>query len=711
MEHSEDWTRRRNERQSSAISTSSARITSGTDEFHMIDKSTNATYTKSLTISHDSNQANVKFFNNPLFHTKLQRHLSQTYDIQCSIELERNQIILTMIGIKHQVKSGCRDIKILFETTRTKIYNSETTDQKVDNSLQQLKDIESDYKNDNVQIRIRQKEFYAPQYRIEEIKQRIYELICQTIICSIQMIENSLSLIDDNNSQLNEIAKNYCCRIERIESKAEMQVFPIPKALTKTSSTPSLTIRQSDAFCSSLSVKKISVLNGSVEIYTADYSLPFLKDVTVVSTDAGALQEHIEHMHENGFFETPSGRKIVFCRWSHRTRTEGKASAKLKRSIGKFMSYVAQTITNNCPDAEKIAFSTCEWENFRDQSQFAEELIIEMKQVLELKRSRWRFLLTFNHEQSLLCKEFLQLCHTKPGVTGQFYSQTPIVSVVNQTDTTYEQAAFGHVSMKLQQVTDEQQKEREKTYKKQLKKQIENEKIPSDEIDILVGGLTLVVDDLEAILRGENPDDYMNPNDDKYTIKQSTNKYSKKCADDFLDCVKRWLQRAPNVIKKNVVPFTPTGDINDARLKIYRSTDYDWWKHDYETFDNLSTKDYFSMPSLNPGSWFTTEQAHDCFQLLIKTDKQANLIDTKLETNETAWDTVSISEVNNENATNDDDDIDDQWKTPEEIKKIQELDDPNRQWKRKKHVTEAFMKQKIRNIIEFQQFCNSQTNL
>ncbi|CAF4178066.1 unnamed protein product [Rotaria sp. Silwood2] len=303
------------------------------------------------------------------------------------------------------------------------------------------------------------------------------------------------------------------------------------------------------------------------------------------------------------------------------------------------------------------------------------------------------------------------LCHTKPGVTGQFYSQTPIVSVVNQTDTTYEQAAFGHVSMKLQQVTDEQQKEREKTYKKQLKKQIENEKIPSDEIDILVGGLTLVVDDLEAILRGENPDDYMNPNDDKYTIKQSTNKYSKKCADDFLDCVKRWLQRAPNVIKKNIVPFTPTGDINDARLKIYRSTDYDWWKHDYETFDNLSTKDYFSIPSLNPGSWFTTEQAHDCFQLLIKTDKQANLIDTKLETNETAWDTVSISEVNNENATNDDDDIDDQWKTPEEIKKIQELDDPNRQWKRKKHVTEVFMKQKIRNIIEFQQFCNSQTNL
>ncbi|CAF1085138.1 unnamed protein product [Rotaria sp. Silwood1] len=294
----------------------------------------------------------------------------------------------------------------------------------VDNCLQQLKNIESDYKNDNVQIRIRQKEFYAPQYRIEAIKQHINELIYQSTTFTIQKLENSVCLTDDDSARLNEIAKKHCCRIERIESNVEMQIHPIPKALITTSATSSLFIQQSNTFCSSLSVKKMSVLNGSIEVYTPDYSMPcsvskqifwtklcvfpIQKDITVISTDAGALQERIETALENGFFDTSSGRKIIFCRWPHRASTDSKAVVKLKRFIGKFISYVAETITTNCPDAEKIEFSTCGWESLNTEAQFAEELIIEMKRVLEVRRSRWRFLLIFNHRQNQLCKEFHQ---------------------------------------------------------------------------------------------------------------------------------------------------------------------------------------------------------------------------------------------------------------------------------------------------------------
>jgi hypothetical protein len=186
--------------------------------------------------------------------------------------------------------------------------------------------------------------------------------------------------------------------------------------------------------------------------------------------------------------------------------------------------------------------------------------------------------------------------------------------------------------------------------------------------------------------------------------------YSPVFAEEFLNCAKRWLLKAPNVIKKNIAPFTSTGDINDALFQIHQPTNFDWWRQDYERFQNLPPADFFNVPELheNHSSWFTDEQAHDCFQHLIKTDRRENLMKTKIDENDTAWDTVSISEVDNKNAAGDEDEIDDQWKTPKEIQKIQELDNPNRVWKRKKSVTKEFMKQKLRNILEFQQLCDKQ---
>ncbi len=147
----------------------------------------------------------------------------------------------------------------------------------MDNCLRELKDIENDYADDNVEIRIRQKEFYAPQYLIEKIKQHVNDLINQNAVCVIQKIGHSTSSIDEEMIvQLNQIARRHYCRIEKTESKIEMQVHSVPKALAKTSLSSKNTIEQSNLFCSSLSVRKISILNGSIEIHTAAHPTSLL---------------------------------------------------------------------------------------------------------------------------------------------------------------------------------------------------------------------------------------------------------------------------------------------------------------------------------------------------------------------------------------------------------------------------------------------------
>jgi hypothetical protein len=158
----------------------------------------------------------------------------------------------------------------------------------MDYCLQQLKDIESEYKDDNVQIHIREKEFHAPQYLIDRIKQQINELICQTVVFVIQKIDNTTSLTDEENVALNKIAKQHNCRIENVESKHEMQVYSIPKALAETMFTSALIVEQSKTFCATSSMRKLSVLHGSIEVYTADQS----RSIMVIAS----VSIHFEHI-------------------------------------------------------------------------------------------------------------------------------------------------------------------------------------------------------------------------------------------------------------------------------------------------------------------------------------------------------------------------------------------------------------------------------
>ena len=77
--------------------------------------------------------------------------------------------------------------------------------------------------------------------------------------------------MDEQITKLNEIARRYYCNIEKIESKIEMQVHSVPKALAKTAVSSKQMIEQSNTFCSSMYIRKISVLNGSIELHTDDH--------------------------------------------------------------------------------------------------------------------------------------------------------------------------------------------------------------------------------------------------------------------------------------------------------------------------------------------------------------------------------------------------------------------------------------------------------
>lgn len=142
----------------------------------------------------------------------------------------------------------------------------------LDNCLEELKDIENEYKDDNVKIRIRQKEFNAPQYLIEKIKEKISELMFLLATSQFKKIGNSFILTNEQIKQLNQIARGNKCRIEKIDTKTEREVYSIPKTLSQSSNTSTFIIEQSNEFCSSLSMRKISVLNGSIEIYLTNQS-------------------------------------------------------------------------------------------------------------------------------------------------------------------------------------------------------------------------------------------------------------------------------------------------------------------------------------------------------------------------------------------------------------------------------------------------------
>jgi hypothetical protein len=125
--------------------------------------------------------------------------------------------------------------------------------------------------------------------------------------------------------------------------------------------------------------------------------------VTIISSPAGAVEEGIENMSDDGYVEMRNGRKILFQRWSPIISNDEKTNKKLKKSIEKFISATIQNVTTCCSHVETVVFRTNEWENVgTQQTQFVEYLINMVKQD-------WRILFLFNDKQINFYKEFYQV--------------------------------------------------------------------------------------------------------------------------------------------------------------------------------------------------------------------------------------------------------------------------------------------------------------
>ncbi|CAF1342365.1 unnamed protein product [Didymodactylos carnosus] len=358
----------------------------------------------------------IKEIENFIFKTKQQQQDLQALDvIYCKYSFQMKMKI-SLFGQQQTAKITKKHLECLINKHRIKSFkiemNSTQYNYLIDNCLQKLKDIETQYKDDNVKLRIRENTYHAPQYLIETIKQLITKLISYTVTFTVEnIIEHNLTLADKEKSQLEYIAQKHNCKIVKIEIKTKRKICTIPKALTTSTipSTSKLIIEQSNTFCSSFSMRKASVLNGSIEIHKARNFKSLMVDVGVISIDADARKEGLEFSSGDVFDETNSGEKILFIRWLKSSPEDNQQT--VKKSIQTFLSTTLQTVTALYPNIETIAFSTHEWEKYGKQ--LAEEIIHEIKRQLEIRQSCWTILFVFdcfnNDEQETLYNQFSQI--------------------------------------------------------------------------------------------------------------------------------------------------------------------------------------------------------------------------------------------------------------------------------------------------------------
>jgi hypothetical protein len=240
---------------------------------------------------------------------------------------------------------------------------------------------------------------------------------------------------------------------------------------------------------------------------------------------------------------------------------------------------------------------------------------------------------------------------------------------------------------------------------------------------------------------------------------------------DFLSSVQRWLEKATNrpVIKGNLPPFTLTGDYNDAVFPMPLTSKVPWWvaTKNLNDFDHSTPEMHLRYPLLTIGSWCNYDEAHRYFQKFIdkdilfrqykqrqRSEKHYPHFKTNIKKGIIAWDITQNREVlkeyqkrQNGEKSRKSDTFSNGWerimdrsvklisdikegkidiksdevqgkigkelKKTEEIRKRNELDDPNNQkWRQKRIFSwrREFIQMKITNTIKWQEFCAAQAN-
>lgn len=285
-----------------------------------------------------------------------------------------------------------------------------------------MKNIELDYKDDNVKLQIHGDLIHAPQYLIMKMKQLIQSMICQTTIVIFQYIQNAFILTEKDYLQLKVLAQNYNCEIDKIDTETKKELILLPTG--KNASTSNYIIKESSQFYSSLSIPRILLIsNNTIEIHKSYdltvsllihffiyFSFFFKIDITIISTIADANKEKIDPKHGNGYFESDTGKKFLFIQWSL-PRSQSNNN-QIDESIRKFISASFKQIDTLCTDAVKtIAFLTTDWEKYDNRKQLVEGILYEIKYQLgteQFSNRSWKILFIFDDEQTDFFNEFSQ---------------------------------------------------------------------------------------------------------------------------------------------------------------------------------------------------------------------------------------------------------------------------------------------------------------
>lgn len=311
-----------------------------------------------------------------------------------------------------------------------------------------------------------------------------------------------------------------------------------------------------------------------------------------------------------------------------------------------------------------------------------------------------------------------------------------------------EEGYFGHENVSLR-FTERQIEEKEQIYQQKISEIIQRNRIPEDELDQLIASL-------QRILNYQPDDD----ESDEITTTTNTSIY----LEDHLFAIQRWIEKAEQnpVIKGNLPPFTLTGDYNDAVFPILSEGKAPWWKATahLEKFDHSEPKDD-SLGILD--GWCNYDETEQYFQQSIDREIQFREAKEKERSDEEkadprhyphfstdmtkgvpAWDVTQNSAVRQryeeieyaetnprkkkrlnrysdayfdrlvetfkgimEGTISKDEKkrlaLGNAKKTSEEMRKQNELDNPNRKWKRR--TPREFLAAKRKSMIEWQKFC------
>ncbi|CAF3078094.1 unnamed protein product [Rotaria sp. Silwood2] len=265
-------------------------IISSKATFHTINDI--GTYSKIYTI--EPKNIGMKFFKSELICSNLTKYFLKKYNVSCHIPMQNQYDTKDALKIKlSDVKENVyNDIHLLLTTIKTKIFNDKDTDKK----------------NDNVKIQIRENIILSPQYLIMKIKQLVQSMVFQTSTTIFRYIQNAFTLTEKDQSKLKNLAQNYNCEINKIniETKKELIILPKEKNVT----TSKYITNESNQYYFSLTIwRKLSMSHNTIEIHKS-YGL--IVDITIISTTAYGIKEKIDPKYGNGYFESGTGKRVIF---------------------------------------------------------------------------------------------------------------------------------------------------------------------------------------------------------------------------------------------------------------------------------------------------------------------------------------------------------------------------------------------------------------